>query len=248
MDELGEKIRRMTATCLYLEVEPQMIDENANLLTTYNLDPMMLVGITTGLNEWFGIQVSDSEREKEQFTTVRGIADFVRAKIEANERRRPIVLAQIVKAFANVTREDGVSLHEADVIDDYGTTSERSAARALDTENSWQGIPDSNIAHYYWILSFLDSKGFRYYIAAYMAWTIRNFDMTDSTSASSTVFALCLSKEPQLKQWALERFNALNAEQSKAVARFLEYMSHTCYHKSAREALDNYWSRFEGVG
>ena len=45
------------------------------------------------------------------------------------ESLRERIIDQIRLAFAHVSREDGVTLHEAKVIDDYGSADERIAAR-----------------------------------------------------------------------------------------------------------------------
>ena len=45
---------------------------------------------------------------------------------------------QIVNAFAEVSLGNGVSLREADVIDDYGSANERAAARKHDEHHDWQ--------------------------------------------------------------------------------------------------------------
>ncbi len=46
------------------------------------------------------------------------------------------VIAAIRASFADVPRH-GVSLHEASVIDAYGSADERAAARLLDTDTHW---------------------------------------------------------------------------------------------------------------
>jgi hypothetical protein len=81
---------------------------------------------------------------------------------------RPKVIAQITKAFADVVRSDGVSLHEARVIDDWGVMEQRMAARKIDTDKRWQDVPWEWIEKLHDALAFLDPKGWRYYLPAYM--------------------------------------------------------------------------------
>jgi hypothetical protein len=76
------------------------------------------------------------------------------------------IIDEINRAFDGVTREGGVSFHEADVIDNYGSKQERTKARKLDTDECWQDVPEKDIENDC-ILSFLDPIGFRYYMAAY---------------------------------------------------------------------------------
>jgi hypothetical protein len=55
------------------------------------------------------------------------------------------IIAEIRRAFRAVSRADGVTLHEALVIDNYGSDAERSAARRPDTDCQWQDVPEHPI-------------------------------------------------------------------------------------------------------
>lgn len=101
--------------------------------------------------------------------------EFVGDLMEAGE-----LLDLIKKAFDGVERGDGVTIHQATVIDDYGTEEEFVAARKLDTENRWQDVPDSALADNPHALTFLDAAGFRYYLPARMSWSIRNYEHDDN--------------------------------------------------------------------
>src|SRR5882757_5864474 len=87
-----------------------------------------------------------------------------RLEITSKEQRRAAVVDQIRSAFAGVGREGGVSLHEAEVIDDMGSRRERNRARKLDTDRVWWEVPEADIAYHYLIFCFLDPVGFRYYL------------------------------------------------------------------------------------
>jgi hypothetical protein len=132
-----------------------------------------------------------------------------------------------------------VSLHEADVIDDYGDAKARAAARLLDTETHWQDVPAADIERH-WTLSFLDAEGFRYYAPAYMVWTLRNLGSPVSDSGGSIVYAFLsyLSDE-----WAL-----FSHEQKQAIAAFLRFIAEDSDgledDDSARQALARYWGQF----
>ncbi|MFG6099650.1 DUF6714 family protein [Leptothoe sp. ISB3NOV94-8A] len=80
----------------------------------------------------------------------------------AYENKKLALIKEINEAFDGVAREDGVTLHEAMVIDDYGSPAERAEARAQDTEDQWQDVPEDDIRFSDAVLSFLDSKGFHY--------------------------------------------------------------------------------------
>lgn len=55
---------------------------------------------------------------------------------------RPAVEALVFEAFKGVTREGGVSWHEAEAIDFQVSDEEWDEARALDTEKSWEELLD----------------------------------------------------------------------------------------------------------
>lgn len=52
------------------------------------------------------------------------------------------VVSAIRAAFDGVDREDGVTLHEARVLDNYGSEGERAEARDRDTDRIWEQVPD----------------------------------------------------------------------------------------------------------
>lgn len=132
----------------------------------------------------------------------RGNIEFVVQKIEA--------------AFANVPLENGVSLREADVIDDYGSLGQRKAARKQDELTDWRRIPDTDLAHYDWCLSFFDAKGLRFHLPAYMRFALRNFQTSSSASINGVIHQLC-------HQHGLE---LLTTQQRSAVRHFLKFMAH----------------------
>jgi hypothetical protein len=156
------------------------------------------------------------------------------------------VIEIIKKAFQTVTRENGTSLHEADVIDGYGSEEEQKEARKLDKDTHWSEILDEDIKKFPSILSFLNPVGWRYHIPAYMIWTIKNYKNSDSFTVDSTIYDFILQEEKYLN-WCMERFSLLTQEQSRAVAMFLKYMAEDeryCDAPAAKEALDKYWIKF----
>jgi len=153
--------------------------------------------------------------------------------------RQLALLAEIEAAFAGVSREGGVSLHEAKAIDDYATREAQLAARSKDGETCWQDVPEDDIARHDSIFSFLDDIGRVYYLPAYMSWLVRTGYATQSNSADAVLFAL----DP-CHQWR----DLLTPTQSKAVAAFLLYvyevLDEKCEPSAAKESLDSYWSGF----
>lgn len=98
---------------------------------------------------------------------------------------------QIVNAFAEVSLGNGVSLREADVIDDYGSANERAAARKHDEHHDWQRIPDEDIENHSSVLCFMDDEGLRFHLPAYMRFTLRRYRESESISTDSTIYRLC---------------------------------------------------------
>lgn len=158
--------------------------------------------------------------------------DFIMYSLPENKKRsrqwqmlntmadnaRLAIIAQIVAAFDGVEREEGISLHEARVIDCYGSEAARKAAKAKDTDRRWQDISDIQIEDFYNALIFLDAKGFRYYIPAYAIWSLKHYMTSDSLFADAIVYAL-----EGFEDFILPRFELLNREQSQAIYQFLEF-------------------------
>lgn len=162
---------------------------------------------------------------------------------ESYEHSKAALIAEVNAAFDGVSREGGVSLHESYVIDDYGSEAQRLEARKLDTEMRWQDVPDEDIAAGDSCLSFLDEIGFRYYIPAYIVWSLHNMDDEDpelpgydSNSFASLIYALTPhfhhvayglpddgNGSGQLADFSLARFRMFTSEQAKTIARFLVF-------------------------
>jgi hypothetical protein len=96
---------------------------------------------------------------------------------ERIEEERIALVQDINDAFRDVELGDGVSLHEADVIDGYGTMDERKKARLLDAEKSWQGISEDKLWQFQWgPFSFMNEKGKRFYLPAFMTYSLKKGD------------------------------------------------------------------------
>ncbi|MFC4425745.1 DUF6714 family protein [Deinococcus navajonensis] len=136
------------------------------------------------------------------------------------DARAKAVLAQIRSAFEAVRLCGGVSLHEAHVIDAYGTPQQRLAARALDTDTHWWEVPDDAIAlgWGYCALSFMDARGLHYYLPAYASWAVRHAAQTDSASLDHTIYTLETLRERP------ENFVHFNRRQALAMQAFVQYL------------------------
>lgn len=134
------------------------------------------------------------------------------------------LIDEITSAFEGVERGNGVTLHEATVIDSYGSLEERAKARLQDTEKRWQDVPKQDIANVDAVLSFLDDEGFHYYIPAYVVWYLKNIDnaaIRSSNTFDSVVFHLTYNVEEGRES----RFERLTKEQKRAIAHFLTFVA-----------------------
>jgi len=149
-----------------------------------------------------------------------------------------LVIEQIERAFSGVRLGAGVSLREADVIDDYGTSAERKKARAQDELEDWKRIPEELVSRYYSCLSFFDAEGMRFHLPAYMRFALRHYKNSDSASIDSTIFTL---------GYGDDRFSLLTAPQRVAVRHFLKFMAfnggHYVSSDHARRALEDVWTK-----
>ena len=109
-----------------------------------------------------------------------------------NHALREEVTAQIRCAFDGVAR-GAITLHEARVIDFYGTDEERQEARAQDTEACWQQVPATAIEAHWQIFPFLCPESFRYYLPAYLCFALHQ---PDSLAAEFTLYALDCDHAP----------------------------------------------------
>jgi hypothetical protein len=136
---------------------------------------------------------------------------------------RPDELLRDLRAdFAEVWRGAGVTLHEAHVIDAQGSSSERAAARLLDSEEHWWQVPDAAITDGwgYCALSFMDPAGLHYYLPAYLSWALRSGPDSPSATYEFTVYALAsLEYRPA-------QFGLFTADQAATVCRVLAYLHH----------------------
>ena len=88
------------------------------------------------------------------------------------------LLDQIDAAFDGVELGDGVSMHETQVIDNYGTLEERLAARTPDEKLDWHVLIDD--PELPWLLGnasglcFIDDEGLRFYLPACLSLGVRD--------------------------------------------------------------------------
>ena len=93
---------------------------------------------------------------------------------ERTHADRVALISKIQDAFAGVQLEDGLSINMAEYYDSCDESLLEDAKR--DESQNWQCIPDELIDRSSSALHYTDAKGFRFYIPAYMVFTLKHFD------------------------------------------------------------------------
>jgi hypothetical protein len=151
------------------------------------------------------------------------------------------VVQEIESAFRGVRRENGITFHEAKALDDYAMEDERVAARLLDRESRWEDVPDDQIEKSSGsILFYLDAIGFRYYLPAFMRWSVKNYG-SGWVTADVTVRIL----DPSVSA-DTERYSGFTSEQAAAIVAFLRFVANRgdTLAPAALGAL-SFWERYE---
>ncbi len=77
-------------------------------------------------------------------------------------------IAAIEAAFADVRLGSGVSIRQADAIDNYDGEEEQALARELDEHEDWKRIPEEVIHHTPSAMCFMDVQGILFQLPASM--------------------------------------------------------------------------------
>lgn len=162
----------------------------------------------------------------------------------------------IYHAFAGVSREGGISLHEALILDYSGTfdstNRKHRAMKSKDRDQDWVEVPEADIAAGYQGLCFVDAIGFRYYLPAYIIWSLKNFGSRTSDTAQWTLYALGRGTTRSRWEDFEEKLSLFTVEQRTAVAQFLRYMLMNARDEidehNARQSYENYWKDWDSVG
>ena len=154
---------------------------------------------------------------------------------------REDLIKEIEKAFSNVELGDGIGVLEAEAIDNYASTEERKDAHDNDWRNDWRDIPDDAIEKYYSSLSFVDAKGMRFCLPAYMRFALKYFDKSHSASIDAVIYAL--ESNPIFVK---EGWEILTGKQRQVIAKFLRFMvidvgNNYIDESSASAAYEKYW-------
>lgn len=76
-DQLKQQIKQMIVERLFLDVEPDEIKNDENIMEAYNIDSVLLFEIVVGLEEIFEVSLEGVDFSVETFATVNNIAAFI---------------------------------------------------------------------------------------------------------------------------------------------------------------------------
>jgi hypothetical protein len=128
--------------------------------------------------------------------------------------KRKALIAEITKAFAGVTLEDGIGLKEAQALDDYADKQTQQRYRQEDEKNDWSTIPFERLERCDSSLCFFDAKGMRFHLPAFIIAQLndRNIDV---------VGLLTYFWYDDKQIYLNNSFGILSAEQRTAVCNFM---------------------------
>lgn len=149
------------------------------------------------------------------------------------------IVAEIRKAFLNVTLNGGLTIHQADLEGAFTDPGVKLEARKKDLESFWWEIPDWKIEKYHSAISFLDRNGFRFYMPAVMTWVLRNGKKTTSITAYCFINSLLPGYCPVINPVLI-----LTKIQASTVYSFLKFVETYYSHSNAKNALISYWDKF----
>ena len=122
------------------------------------------------------------------------------------------LLGIIDVAFRDVMLEMGISIYIADV--GAGPGSYNPLLEDCSTVD-WRLLTNEQLESAQSTLIHTDIEGFRFYLPAYMTWTVRNHRISDNWICDHTIYSLNPKDQPFLQFFT--------AEQNDAVIRFLDY-------------------------
>ncbi|HIE52324.1 MAG TPA: acyl carrier protein [Armatimonadetes bacterium] len=79
-ETLKADLKRMIVERCFLDLDPEDLEDDAPLMSTYGIDSVALFEIVVGLEEEYGVTVEEEEFSLDLFATVNAIADLVECK------------------------------------------------------------------------------------------------------------------------------------------------------------------------
>lgn len=79
-ERIEDQLKKMIVERLFLDVEPDDIDDSDSLMEKYDIDSIRLFEMVIGIEELFGIVIDEEEFDVGLFRDVGSIAGYVRGK------------------------------------------------------------------------------------------------------------------------------------------------------------------------
>ena len=185
--------------------------------------------------------------------------DRIMLNVDDLRVRRDRLIDQIHTVFKDVKLGDGITLCEAGAIDDYGTDKERALAREMDQDIHWTQVDleeaDPGCSARY----FVDAAGFRFYLPAYLVYTLKHGfadvfggGSSDSLNHEFTIYHLNASMYKSSEEYEDVKANYANFSRCERVciARFLALYAELETNEifdEAFEALRNHWGQYLSI-
>ena len=165
------------------------------------------------------------------------------------------LITAIEEAFDGVEFSE-TSLRQFRLTDKFGmsreiTDQEWSLAGKQRVDSKWQDIPDSEIEECDCLLAHMESFEFRYFLPAYMRYSVKNVHrpIWETDIIGFTVFSLCPSTDnTALYHYNVSQYSLLNSAQRRIVVEFLKFVSTVAddvQRPLAIKALNSYWIQNE---
>ena len=132
------------------------------------------------------------------------------------------LINRIRKAFAGVKLGDGISLNMASYLDSWSTEPECLEEAKLDERDDWEAIPDEVLEAQTLILSYADVAGHLFYLPAFMIWTLKYHEASDSIVSDEATYSLNVDHHAFKERGFV---NAFTADQLSCMKDFLKYCS-----------------------
>jgi hypothetical protein len=169
-----------------------------------------------------------------------GGAVYPATQTEQELRDIDILIQQIHTAFADVTLDGAETLHQADLEGAYRDIQVWHDAGKKDLESHWTEVPDWKLEWRWSVLSFLKPESWRFYIPAFMCWSLKNWRTSDSVTSDRVLSNLGWVGEDSTRNQ-----ETLNRVQAEAVYAFLSFFNRYSGEPDAAKAIQANWSRFQ---
>eukprot|EP01130_Rhizamoeba_saxonica_P001858 TRINITY_DN11685_c0_g1_i1.p1 TRINITY_DN11685_c0_g1~~TRINITY_DN11685_c0_g1_i1.p1 ORF type:complete len:166 (+),score=37.71 TRINITY_DN11685_c0_g1_i1:42-500(+) len=128
------------------------------------------------------------------------------------------LIQQIKYAFNNVTLSRGIGLHEARALDDYQTVTPEIKQLDQDIGSDWEAIPKEVLEQFSDALTFVDGKGMRYLLPAFMIAHLKG----EVIPEPPLYYLIPSSEDPGLQNYVLQKLTCLSKKQQDVVIAFMK--------------------------